>query len=103
MYVCMYVCLHVCLCKYVLVYVSGLKIGGIVSPNANHFWINYESLWQSHGKVIRQILLVQRITFGRSRITFQMDFLKTFFVLPLFETKSSLFKTNFMYRVQKCE
>ena len=26
---------------------QGLKIGGIASPNANHFWGNCESLWQS--------------------------------------------------------
>ena len=25
----------------------GLEIGGITSPNANHFWGNCESLWQS--------------------------------------------------------
>ena len=24
-----------------------MEIGGIASPNANHFWGNYESLWQS--------------------------------------------------------
>ena len=26
---------------------TGLEIGGIASPNANHFWGNCESLWQS--------------------------------------------------------
>ena len=32
---------------YNLLLYSGLEIGGITSPNANHFWGNCESLWQS--------------------------------------------------------
>ena len=27
---------------------TGLEIGGIASPNANHFWGNCESLWLSN-------------------------------------------------------
>ena len=46
---------------YIYIYTE-LEIGGIASPNANHFW----------GKAIRQILLALRITFGRLQITFQM-------------------------------
>ena len=26
---------------------AGVEIGGIASPNVNHFWGNCESLWQS--------------------------------------------------------
>ena len=33
--------MYVCICIY-----AGLEIGGIASPNANHFWGNGESLWQ---------------------------------------------------------
>ena len=35
---------------YVYIYASiyiRLEIGGFASPNANHFWGNCESLWQS--------------------------------------------------------
>ena len=60
MYVCMYV---------------GLEVGGIASLNANHFWGNCESLWQSDSPNF----LALRITFGRLRITFQMDSSKDFF------------------------
>ena len=48
--VCMYVCLYVCMCvrMYINVYVqAGLEIGGVASQNANYFWGNCESLWQS--------------------------------------------------------
>ena len=31
---------HTCIHK-------GLEISGIASPNANHFWDNCESVWQS--------------------------------------------------------
>ena len=62
MCVCMYICVCVCIYAYTYTYIyiytytytytyiyiyTELEIGSIASPNAHHFWGNYESLWQS--------------------------------------------------------
>ena len=49
---------------YIYVYVCAvLEIGGIASQNANHFWDNCESLWQSESQNCKSLLTSLRITF----------------------------------------
>ena len=38
-----HLCTHVCIC-------TGLKIGSVISQNANHFWGNCETLCQSESQ-----------------------------------------------------
>ena len=82
MYVCMFVCMCiynyiyicVCVCIYVCVYIlihihththtyTGLEIGGVESQNANHFWGNCESLWQSESQNCESLLADLQFTF----------------------------------------
>ena len=59
---------------YIHIYIfTGLEISGVA-------WrITFGVIANHCAKVIRQILLALRITFGRLRITFQMDSPKHFF------------------------
>ena len=54
-----------------------LEIGGVASPNANHFWGNCKSLWRSDSQYWESLLGDLRIIFrkksfflGDLRITF---------------------------------
>ena len=38
-------------------------MGGVASPNANHFWGNCESLWQSESRNCESLLAELLITF----------------------------------------
>ena len=57
---------------------TGLEIGGVASQNANYFWGNCESLWQSKSQYCESLLADLRITF---QIASQK---KSFFWSPLF-------------------
>ena len=39
--------MQTCMHAYIHTYTHRLEIGGIASPNANHFWGNCELLWHS--------------------------------------------------------
>ena len=56
---------------------TGLEIGSIATPHANLFWGYRKSLWQSDSPNFFAL----RITFGRLRITFQMDLRKDLFLV----------------------
>ena len=46
-----YVYTYIYIYIYIYIYVyTGLKIGGVVSQNANHFWGNCKSLWHSESQ-----------------------------------------------------
>ena len=44
---------------------AGLEIDGVASQNANHFWGNFESLWQSNSQYCESLLGDLRITFRK--------------------------------------
>ena len=48
-----------------------MEIGDVASQNANHFWGNCESLWQSESQNCESLLADLRITF---RMISQKDF-----------------------------
>ena len=58
----MCVCVRVCVCVCVYVY-TGLEIGSVTLQNANHFWGNCESPWQSESQYCKSLLADWRITF----------------------------------------
>ena len=64
---------------------TGLKIGGIASPNANHFWNNCESLWQSESPNCESLL------------AYCESAKDPFLVLTPFLHKTFSFLDNFMY------
>ena len=66
---------------------TGLEIGGIASPNANHF----KGIANHLGKVISHVFLALRITFGRLQITFQINSTKDVFFSP-----RHFFRRNFL-------
>ena len=48
---------------YIYIYIcTGLDTGGVASQNANHFWDNCESLWQSDSQYCESLLGDLRIT-----------------------------------------
>ena len=52
------------MCTYIYVCIyTGLEIGGVASQNANHFYSNCESLWQSESQKHESLLADLRITF----------------------------------------
>ena len=77
--------MYICIYKYVYVY-TGLEISNVASQNANHFFGNCESLWQSESQNCESIL-------GDLRITFQMVPQKTVFCpYPCFKQNFPLFR-----------
>ena len=54
-YECVCVCVYVrmCVCAYLY---AGLKIGGVASQNASHFWSNCDSLRQSDLQYSKSLL-----------------------------------------------
>ena len=86
-YIYIYVCVCVCLCKY-----TGLEIGGVASQNANHFWGNCESLWQSESQNCESLLNDLRITF---QMVSQKHLLFVFFGPHPFLGKISPFVVTF--------
>ena len=54
----MYVYVYICIYIY-----TGLEIGGVALQNTNHFWGNYESLWQSESQNCDSLIADLRISF----------------------------------------
>ena len=51
-----------CACAYIYVYIH-IYIDGVASQNANHFWGNCESLWQSESQYCESLSDDLQITF----------------------------------------
>ena len=70
-------------CHWLRLY-AGLEIISVASQNANHFWGNCESLWQSESQIANHFKLICEPLFKWYRQ-------KTFFVLTSFEGKNFYF------------
>ena len=71
----MYINIHTYIHTYIHIY-TGLEIGGVTSQNANYFWGNCESLWQSDSQNFESLWQSDSQNFesllADLRITFQM-------------------------------
>ena len=69
-YICIYIHIYVYIYLYTYIYMyiyiythTGLEIGSVALQNANHFWGNCESLWQSELQYCESLLADLQITF----------------------------------------
>ena len=80
---------------------AGLKISGVASQNANHFWDICESLWQSESQNCESLL-------ADLQITFQMVSQKDLFFGPhsFLDKISPFLDTFYVYNIKmriRCE